>query len=206
MYVYVLCRAHLFLIDFVSMPVFACVCCLRYRGREWAAACPSPPAEAELVTVYWLGNIRCLQGVCSRWSKLAEWLWQTNSVQCCCKVNNNIKPSQNDFRFSFFLFFFHNVAVFVFGGSSLEVKDSQNSGTGLEQMKACVWVEYMNMYFVCLHIFIHSYGCLSLVWHFWLSVTQKKIITAACGCYKLFFVLYNNIFCTYTCWDCRWCS
>lgn len=92
-----------------------CVCLcwsLRYRGRESAAACPSPPAEAELVTVYWLSNIWCLQGVCSRWSKLAEWLWQTHNVRRCCKVNKNIRPSQSDFRFFsvfFSSFFFHNL-------------------------------------------------------------------------------------------------
>lgn len=107
----IMIMAHHFLIHFACM----CVCwSLRYRSREWAAACPSPPAEAELVTVYWLSNIWCLQGVCSRWSKLAEWLWQTHSVRCCCKVNNNIKPSQTDFRFSgFFLFFsfFYNLQL-----------------------------------------------------------------------------------------------
>lgn len=92
-------------------PVLECVCArvcachLRYGGTEWTAACPSPPAEAELVTVYWLGNIRCLQGVCSRWSKLAEWLWQTHGVHCCCKVNN--KLSQSVFVL-FVFFFFHN--------------------------------------------------------------------------------------------------
>lgn len=103
-YVYVLRSVHLFLIGFACLSVFcvhACACCLRYRGREWAAACPSPPAEAELVTVYWLGNIRCLRGVCSRWSKLAEWLWQTHSVHCCSKVNNKLSQSV----FSFFFFF-----------------------------------------------------------------------------------------------------
>lgn len=72
---------------------------LRHRSREWEAACPSPPAEAELVTVYWLSNIRCLQGVCSRWSKLAEWLWRTHSVRRSCKVNNNIKPSRSGSTF-----------------------------------------------------------------------------------------------------------
>lgn len=98
--------------------VRVCACHLRYGGTEWAAACPSPPAEAELVTVYWLGNIRCLQGVCSRWSKLAEWLWQTHGVHCCCKVNNKLSQSVFVF-FSFFIFFFSVIAL---RGLSLEEK------------------------------------------------------------------------------------
>lgn len=43
-----------------------------YGSGEPAALCPSPPADAELVTVYWFGNIWHLYVVCSRLAEIYD--------------------------------------------------------------------------------------------------------------------------------------
>ena len=85
---------------------------IRVGDKETESQCPSPPADPELVTVYRLSNIWCLWGVCSRWSKLAEWVWQMHSVRRCCKANKSIRPSRIEFRLFVFFFFLKLITIF----------------------------------------------------------------------------------------------
>ena len=124
----------------VCVCVCVCVCararwCLRYRSREQSRESERLCVRLHLQRQNWTqftGSVAfgAFRVFCSRWSKLAEGLWQTHSVRRRRrKVNNNIKPSRRDFRFfclffplSFFFFFFffsrHNLSFVVAEGSS----------------------------------------------------------------------------------------
>ena len=123
---------------------------LRYRSREQSRESERLRVRLHLQRQNWTqftGSVAfgAFRVFCSRWSKLAEWLWQTHSVRrrCRCKVNNNIKPSRRDFRFFFLSLSFFFFLAIICCLSWLEAchleqnqkSDSQSGGAVISQRK-----------------------------------------------------------------------
>ena len=166
----------------LSAPISDRICvhvwkCVLFWDTEWAACVPSPPAEAELVTVYWLGKIHSLQGACSRWSKLAEWLWQTCSVHCCCKVNNDIKPSHSEARFQFFFCF----VVFLLLALRLVIWSESLTVRAVEQVciNAFVWLH--SLIFPARFWLYECFGPYVDILTFCFVYSPKSVFTGKCA-------------------------
>lgn len=78
--------------DRMNGKYFVCTCArqsFRYGGCKPAELRPSPPADAELAAVHWSSHIWHLEGVWSRWSKLAE-MWDKQSETLAWYANRRI--------------------------------------------------------------------------------------------------------------------